>query len=50
MGYDRMQQVQTKVARLAKVTGKRDSKTFSLASTCHLLSSRVFVNTPLVYS
>ena len=33
LGYDRMQQVLTKVARFAKVTGRRDRKTFSLAST-----------------
>ena len=30
--YDREQEVQTKVARHAKVTGRRDCKTFSLAS------------------
>ena len=35
LGHDRMQHVLTKVARLAKVTGRRDCKTFSLASTCH---------------
>ena len=32
LGNDRMQQVQTKVARLAKVTGGRDGKTFSSAT------------------
>ena len=30
--HDRVQQVKIKVARLAKVTGGRDCKTFSLAS------------------
>ena len=38
LGYDRVQQAQTKVARLAKVTGRRDCKSFSLASTCHFVS------------
>ena len=32
LGYDRVQQVQTKVAHLAKVTGRSDCKTFSLTS------------------
>ena len=35
LGCDRMQQEKTKVARFAKVTGRSDCKTFSLASTCH---------------
>ena len=45
LGYDRMQQVQTKVANLAKVTGRSDCETFSLASTCYFVSifPRVFV-------
>ena len=38
LGYDRMQQAWTKVAHLAKVTGRRDCKTFSLASMYHLVS------------
>ena len=32
LGYDHVQQVCTKVACLAKVTGGRDCETFSLAS------------------
>ena len=35
VGCDRMQQEKTKVARFAKVTGRSDRKTFSLATTCH---------------
>ena len=38
LGYDRKQQVQTKVAHLAKVTGSSDCETFSLASTCYFVS------------
>ena len=38
LGYDRVQQAQTKVARFAKVTGRHDCETFSLASTCHFVS------------
>ena len=30
LGYDRVQQAWTKVARLAKVTGRRDRETFFL--------------------
>ena len=33
LGYDGMQQVQTKVAHLAKVTGRLDYKSFSVTST-----------------
>ena len=44
LGYDRVQVAWTKVARLAKVTGRRDCQTFSLALTCHFVSilPRVF--------
>ena len=35
LGYDRMRQEKTKVARFAKVTGRSDRKTFSLATTYH---------------
>ena len=44
LGYDRVQQAQTQVACLAKVTGGRDCMTFSLALTCHFVSifPRVF--------
>ena len=35
LGYDRMPQEKTKVARLARVTEGSDCNTFSLASTCH---------------
>ena len=35
LGYDRMQQVKTKVARVDKVTGRSERKTFSVATTCH---------------
>ena len=35
LGYHRMQQEKTKVTRFAKVTGRCDCKTFSLASMCH---------------
>ena len=38
LGYDRVQQTQAKVARLAKVTGRRDRETFSLALTSHSAS------------
>ena len=31
LGYDRVQQAQTKIAHLADVTGRRDCKTLSLA-------------------
>ena len=44
LGYDRVQQAQTKVAHLAKVAGRRGCKTFSLAfhvSFC-VQASRVF--------
>ena len=40
LGCDRMQQVKTKAARFAKVTGRSDRK---------LESSRVFLNMPFVY-
>ena len=45
LGNDRMQQEKTKVAHLAKVTGRSDCETFSLASTCYFVSvfRRVFV-------
>ena len=39
LSYDRAQQAWTKVAHLAKVTGRRDSKTFSLALLYHLVST-----------
>ena len=38
LGYDRVQQARTKMAHLAKVTGRRDCKTFSLASACYFVS------------
>ena len=38
LGYDRVQQAQTKVAHLAQVTGRRDCKTFSLALMCHFVT------------
>ena len=38
LGYDRVQQAETKVAQLAKVTGRRDCETFSLALVYHLVS------------
>ena len=38
LGHDRVQQAKTKVAHLAKVTGRRDCKTFSLALRYHLVS------------
>ena len=44
LGYDRVQQVKTKVERLAKVTCGRDCKTFSLASN----GSRSHENTSLL--
>ena len=57
-GYDRVQQAKTMVAHLAKVTSRRDCKTFSLALTCHFVSifPRVhqyavcLVQIPLVFS
>ena len=50
LGCDRMQHEKTKVARFAKVTGRSDSKTFSLATTCHSDLPRVFLNMPFVYA
>ena len=38
LGYDRVQQAYTKVAHLARVSGRRDCKTFSFALTCHFVS------------
>ena len=38
LGYDRVQQAQTKVAQIAKVTGRRDCETLSLALMYHLVS------------
>ena len=38
LGCDRVQQAHTKVAHLARFSGKCDCKTFSLALTCHFVS------------
>ena len=38
LGHNRVQQTLAKVARLAKVSGRRDRETFSLALTCHFVS------------
>ena len=45
LGYDRVQQAQTKVARFAKVTGRHDCETFFLSFNMSLLcqSSHVFL-------